>query len=168
MPAPCDASLCDSDLRLAELQTPELFLVTLLRLRAAARPEPGGHDWREGLITIKMRPQGVAAFDRLFRELERGTTLELRNLRHPRVATDEAQLLRVISLLQHRRFAEVELLTADWLPPAVAQRALREAWPFAEQLGEAGLVIPLRRCAAAEIDLIARQLLPARGLLLVH
>lgn len=172
MPAPCPAPVSRSELRLAELQTPELFVITLLRLRAMTErvgdADELGQDWRDGLHAVKMRPQAIAAFDRLFRELSSATSLTLRSLHHPRLATDEAHLLRCVSLLQHRRFAEVELLAADWLPAPHAQRALRDAWQFAEHLAAVGLVIPLRRCAAADADLIARQLIPARGLLLVH
>lgn len=168
MPMSCPAYHADT--RLADLRTPELFVLTLLRLRAMETGSgscPRHGDWRQGLETVKVCAEGMVAFEQLYDGVRAVATAEVRALRHPRVAPDEARLLRMVTLLQHRRYADVEVLMAEWLGSG-ARQVLRAAVPFAEHLARAGLTVPLRHCEAASVDLLACELQRRRGLFLVH
>lgn len=160
-----------SDTPLAELGTAELFVIALTRLWAAAHGESArpAMDWRSGFAAVGVAGESSESFDYLLQILAVATRRTL-DVRHPHCSTlgrDEAWLLRIISLLQHRSCAEVELILSYWLPPAPVRVASLHAQRFANALAEAELVIPLRHCDAA----VPRPIAPSYqnpGLLLVH
>ena len=160
-----------SDTPLAELGTAELFVIALVRLWAVAHSEPRrpATDWRSGFDAVGVASESSESFDYLLQILAMATRRTL-DVRHPHCATlgrDEAWLLRIVSLLQHRGGAEVELILSYWLPPAPVRVASLHAQRFADALGAAELVVPLRHCDAA----VPRTIPPNYrdpGLLLLH
>lgn len=156
---------------LSELLTPELFVVVLIRLRVAAQFDPGSlpEDWRAGLRAAGVALEGVDAFDMLMHLF--GSILHLpldvRSLRCGGLGQGEALLLQTISLLQHSRNEEAEAILGLWLPPGMSRVAMQQATRFGRALAETHLVIPMRHCEAAQVD-ISRQPTPDRGVALIH
>jgi hypothetical protein len=156
---------------LGELHTPEIFVVTLVRLRAAAQLDPASvpEDWRSGLRAAGVAPAGADAFDLLMHLL--GTVLhvrlDIRSLRCGGLGEGEALLLQALSQLQHDRYEQAEQILGRWLPPGASRVAALQAQRFARALAAARLVIPLRRTESAPLDFWPR---PSsdRGLALVH
>jgi hypothetical protein len=160
-----------ADTALAELGTAELFVLALTRLWTAAHREPQRTmaDWRGGFTAVGIDAEGGESFDYLLQILAAGArrTLDVRQPHCCQLGRDEAWLLRIISLMQHRGCAEGELILAYWLAPAPARVAALHAQRFANALATAELVIPLRhRDAAAPRP--PTTTCRDRGLLLVH
>jgi len=160
-----------SDTVLDGLTTPELLLVTTLRLFASIRPrERGVHaDWRSGLGAAGLAKSAAPHFLDLFRivaivPLRR---IEVRCTCAPTLAYDEGRFLQMISLAQRDRPNEALMALRDWLPAAAASMALPAAIKLAAALHLRGLVVPLRHCCAAQSDQIASPYTD-RGIALVH
>jgi len=160
-----------TDLPLAELRTTELFTVALLRLWVLRHREPGGAhpDWRGGFAAARLDPQGMAAFDALFRVVAATArrSLDVRCQQCLHLGADEAWLLRLVSLLQHGRDAAAQAVLEQWLPPTAARFALLPARGFASALAAAAMTVPLRHAEAAGTHLTYATC-PDRGFSLVQ
>ena len=165
------ASTYSSKTLLSELLTPEIFVVLLIRLRVAAQFDPGSlpEDWRAGLRAAGVAREGADAFDLLMHLF--GTVLHLpldvRSLRCGGLGQGEALLLQTISLLQHDRYDEAEGILARWLPPGASRVAAQQAQRFGRALAATHLVVPMRHCEAAHLDLLAQPTFD-RGIALLH
>lgn len=158
------------DTQLAELKTAENLLVLTLRLFALACCEPDGRypDWRDGLRVGNLPGCTPAAFESLLRVVVAAARrpLDVRRLECPRLGYDEARLLQIVSLLQHRRRAAAEAVLESWVPPAACRLAISPAMGLAAALRLADLVVPLRPCAPMAVP--SHQLHANPGLGLVH
>jgi hypothetical protein len=156
---------------LAELLTPEIFVVLLIRLRVAAQFDPASvpDDWRAGLRAAGVASEGADAFDMLMHLF--GSVLHLpldvRSLRCGGLGQGEALLLQTISLLQHNRYDEAEAILSQWLPPGASRIAAQQAQRFGRALAATHLVVPMRHSEAAHLDL-SRQPTFDRGIALIH
>lgn len=160
------------DTRLTELGTAELFIVTVLRLWLAGRLEQSNAaaDWRSGFAAARIAKQGVPAFG-CFMDIIASTairTVRLRPLRCAMLGQDEARLLQLISLFQHKRLEPAEEVLAEWLPPAAVRLAERVGLALAAALTAASLIVPLRHAQAAEYHRLAPTAHAMPGLFLVH
>ncbi len=93
--------------------------------------------------------------------------LDVRSLRCGGLGQGEALLLQTISLLQHARAESAEALLSHWLPPGASRIAVQQARRFGRALAGAHLVIPMRHCEAAAVDL-SRPPSVDRGVALIH
>lgn len=156
---------------LHELRTPELFVVMLIRLRAAAAHDPQGQyeSWQQGLTAAGVSNDGNNAFDMLMQllTLVLRWPLDVRSLRCGGLGEAEAWLLQAISLAQHNRIEAAEEILARWLPLGVSRIAAQHMARFAKALANTQLVIPLRHCSAAHLEAVM-DLANNRGLTLVH
>lgn len=171
MPLSRPHSVYRQDAPIAELRVAEVFILTLLRLWAAPHRAPAERhpDWRDGFAAVGIGADGAGAFDTLFRIVLSAARrpLDVRCRHCARLGTDEAGLLQMAMLLQRARRTEAAAILDDWLPPAAARMAMVPAEGFARAVAEAGLVVPLRHCEAADIHcrVPAAQI---RGCELVH
>lgn len=156
---------------LSELLTPEIFVVLLIRLRVAAQFDPASmpEDWRAGMHAAGITSDGANAFDMLMHLF--GSVLQLpldvRSLRCGGLGQGEALLLQAISLLQHDRSEAAEAILSQWLPPGMSRIALQQAQRFGHALARTNLVIPMRHCEAAHLDLMQQPTFD-RGVALIH
>jgi hypothetical protein len=156
---------------LCELNTAEIFVVMLIRLRRAAQidSETALDDWRAGLQAVGVASEGADAFDllmHLFGSVLR-LPLDVRNLRCDGLGEGEAWLLQIISLLQHDRYDVAEAILSRWLPPGAARIAALQAQRFCRALTVTGLIVPLRSFETAQLPLYKKPL-PHRRMALVH
>ena len=151
-------SVYPADTTLFDLCTAELFIVTVLRLWA---PRHGcgveAPDWASAFRVAGITREGTAAFGSLMWIIAGAARRALGiRPRHCRgLGHDEGLLLRLISLLQRDRASEAATVLAEWLPPAGARLAAREAGKLANALAGAGLVVPLRHAEAAALHRLA-------------
>lgn len=145
---------------LQELCTPEIFVVMIIRLRAAAERDPlGAHvDWRQGMAAAGVTLEGAAGFDNFMQLLTVIVRwpLDVRSMHCRCLGEGEAWLLQVISLLQHDSYSSAEGMLRRWLPPGVARIAVQHMHSFAHALTSTRLVVPLRHCEAALMHIAAR------------
>ncbi|MDB6062497.1 MAG: hypothetical protein JWM78_2600 [Verrucomicrobiaceae bacterium] len=143
---------------LQELRTPELFVVMLIRLRAAAAHDPQRQyeSWQQGLTAAGVSRDGSNAFDMLMQllTLVLHWPLDVRSLRCGGLGEAEAWLLQAISLAQHDRIEAAESILSHWLPPGVSRIAAQHMARFAKALISTSLVIPLRHCNAAQLEAV--------------
>jgi len=162
----------ETDTPIATLRTPELFLLSALRLWIAALVDPqGGHaDWREGMAAAGIEPQGVPAFDGFWRIVSAAPLreLDLRCPTCPRLGEDEAWFLQAVQLLQARCYDRALAILADWLPSAAWRQAILPLRALARTLSEAGLTLPDRRTLPALPRGAVIGTCADRGLHLVH
>jgi hypothetical protein len=151
-------SVYGDDTTLFDLNTAELFLVTVVRLWAAGRSDPVQPvDWPSAFRVAATRPEAVPAFDALMGVIADGARepIDIRPRPCCWLGRDEGRLLRLISLLQRDRVVEASALLPAWLLPAAARLALRHASILAAALAGVGLVVPLRHAQAAALSLLA-------------
>lgn len=152
-PPPTPDPTYETDTPLTRLQTPELFLLSSLRLWMAAFVDPAGQhpDWREGMTAAGVEHRGVPAFEGFWRILaaEPLRALDLRCPTCPGLGEDEGRFLQAVQLLQARCYDEALATLADWLPPAALRKAILPLRALARCLGEAGLTLPDRRSRPA-------------------
>lgn len=135
---------------LKSLVTPELVLVTTLRLWVVAACGPGernpGIHWYDGLAAAGVPEEGSMAFHELMETLVLATSepLDFRPTHCRLLGRDEGRLLRTIGLLQHNRKNEAASVLSGWMPPAGCRLAGSHALLLAEGLSQAGLTMPLR------------------------
>lgn len=138
---------------LQDLCAPEIFVVMIIRLRAAAERDPlGAHvDWRQGMAAAGVTLEGVEGFDHFMQLLAVIVRwrLDVRSMQCRHLGEGEAWLLQVISLLQHDSHGSAERMLRQWLPPGVARIAARHMHRFAQALTSTCLVVPLRHCETA-------------------
>jgi hypothetical protein len=156
---------------LGELHTPAIFVVVMIRLRVAEQLDPDStpENWRAGMRAAGVANEGADAFDLLMHLLGSviHMSLDVRSLRCGGLGEGEAMLLQAVSLLQHDRYEAAEAIFSRWLPPGASRVAALQAQRFGRALGATRLVIPMRHCEAAQLDLHMRPT-PDRGLALVH
>jgi hypothetical protein len=145
---------------LQELCTPEIFLVMIIRLRAAAERDPlGAHvDWRQGMAAAGVTLEGAEGFEKFMQLLTVIVRwpLDVRSMHCRCLGEGEAWLLQVISLLQHDSYGMAEQILGRWLPPGVARIAVQHMHSFAHALTSTRLVVPLRHCEVALLNTGAR------------
>jgi len=135
---------------LGTLTTPELVLVTTLRLWVTAACGPAdqnmGIHWYEGLATAGVSEKGSMAFHELMEAmvLAAHEPLDFRPMHCRLLGRDEGRVLRIIGLLQHNRKNAAASTLSDWIPPAACRRAGTHAILLAEELLLASLTLPLR------------------------
>lgn len=147
--------LFEPETPLSALHTPELFLLTTLRLwvREHAHPKTCPGNWRDGFAAAGIGPFGISAFGALMGGVVAATPgrpLDMRCLCCQVLGRDEAALLTLVSALQKCRPANAQAILADWLPPAAIRFALPAAEGLAAALAKAGLVVA-PRCATADL-----------------
>jgi hypothetical protein len=127
----------------------ELFPLLALRLWAGPHRDPGGShaDWREGFRLADLDAEAVADFDGFMRIVLTAAIrpLDVRCARCPRLGADEAAFLVALGSLQRQRPLAASRLLGDWMPPAAARIALRQAGGLARAMADAGLWIPSAR-----------------------
>jgi hypothetical protein len=145
---------------LQELCTPEIFVVMIIRLRAAAERDPlGTHvDWRQGMAAAGVTLEGADGFDNFMQLLTviMRLPLDVRSMHCRCLGEGEAWLLQVISMLQHERYGAAEQILGRWLPPGVARIAVQHMHDFAHALTSTRLIVPLRHCEAALLNTLVR------------
>lgn len=166
------------EMPVAELRTAEAFLVTVLRLWLAAKangakaPQASGpKDWRSGFMAAGLEEDAAPDFDMALRILQAGAQppLALRDVRHPRLAADEARLLSVFGHLQRGDIGSALTELQYRLPTKSLRWMLRYARSAAGALAVRGLILPDRSLPGAAV---ARRASPAafvdRGAALLH
>lgn len=165
------APIYSAKTRLAELSTPEIFIVMLIRLRVAAVIDPQSvpEDWRAGLRAAGVANEGADAFDLLMHLLGPvpRLSLDVRSLRCSGLGEGEALLLQTVSLLQHDHYDDAENILGRWLPPGASRVAALQTQRFAGALAATRLLVPLRHGVAAVLD-VYRSAATNPGLSLVH
>ena len=145
---------------LQELCTPEIFVVMIIRLRAAAERDPlGAHvDWRQGMAAAGVSLEGADGFDNFMQLLTVIVRwpLDVRSMHCRCLGEGEAWLLQVIGLLQHDSYTAAEEIMSRWLPPRVARIAVQHMHSFAHALTSTHLVVPLRYCETALLNTATR------------
>lgn len=136
---------------LKTLATPELVLVTTLRLWVAAVCGPVDERnpdnlWYSGLAAAGVSEEGSMAFHELMEAIVLATSvpLDFRPAHCKLLGRDEGRLLQTVSLLQRNRKLEAASILSDWMPPAGCRLAGTHALLLAEVLVQAGLTMPLR------------------------
>jgi hypothetical protein len=144
---------------LQELCTPEIFVVMIIRLHAAAERDPSGAhvDWRQGMAAAGVTLEGADGFDNFMQLLTVIVRwpLDVRSMHCRCLGEGEAWLLQVISLLQHDSYSAAEQILGRWLPPGVARIAVQHMHSFAHSLTSTRLVVPLRYCETALLNTAA-------------
>jgi hypothetical protein len=135
-------------LQITQLCTAEIFLVMLIRLRAAADIDPASmpEEWCADMATANISTEGVTAFDRLMYLLgtELHLPLDIRRLHCGSLGGGETLLLQATSLLQHNRYADAKTVLSHWLPQASLPLAMKYMQSLANALAAVHLAIPLR------------------------
>jgi hypothetical protein len=171
MPQPNSPPVYADDTSLFDLGTPELFIVTVLRLWAAGRGDPiRPTDWPSAFRAAGVERRGTSAFGSLMRVVAgaAGRPLDVRARQCRGLGRDEGMLLRLISLMQRDRMVEASTILADWLPPATVRLVTRDARTLAGTLAEAGLTVPLRHAEAASWSSLAAYAHATPGLALLQ
>jgi hypothetical protein len=165
-------SVYSAKTHLHDLYTPEIFVVMVIRLRAATEHDPLGvaADWRQGMAAAGVTTEGVAGFDMFMQLLSviMRWPLDVRNLHCRCLGEGEAWLLQVISLLQHDSEHAAEQILARWLPASLARVAVRHMQNFAVALTTTRLVVPLRHQHLPVFDIVPNTATGLRGRALVH
>jgi len=148
------ASIYSTKTLLQDLDTPELFVVMLIRLRAASAYDPQGQyeSWQHGLCAAGVDSDGSNGFDMLMQllTLVLRWPLDVRSLRCGGLGEAEAWLLHAISLAQHDNAEAAEAILGRWLPPGVSRIARQHMTRFGTALKATHLVLPLRHCGCAK------------------
>jgi hypothetical protein len=154
-----------AEMPLAGFKTPELFLLTTLRLWLAAQRHATAPDWRRGLAAAGLAEDGAPDFDMTLRILVAGVrTLDSRAANHPRLSADEARLLCLFGALQHGDTGEAVAILQAWLPSKPLRWLMRYARSFVGVMASQRLILPnrtaeirphfaLRSSASAFLDL---------------
>jgi hypothetical protein len=171
MPEQSPPPVYADDTSLFDLRTPELFIVTVLRLWAAGHGDTiRPADWPNAFRAVGIEEGAAPAFGSLIRIVASAARrpLDIR-VRHCRwLGGDEGRLLRLISLMQRDRLVEASAVLADWLPPAAARLVMRDAQILADALARSGLVVPLRHAEAASWSSLAAYAHATPGLALLQ
>jgi hypothetical protein len=168
----CDGlSAYAEDTTLYDLGPAELFIVTVLRLWAGEHGgAPAAANWMNAFRAAGIEAGSAPAFDSLMWAVAGAAAgpLDLRDRRCRRLGRDEAVLLRLLSLSQHRRPTEAKVLLTGWLPRAATHLTMRAADKVAAGLATAGLIVPLRHSEAAALCTLAPCAHATPGLALVQ
>jgi hypothetical protein len=155
-----DSPVYSTNTYLQELCTPEIFVVMVIRLRAAAERDPlAAHvDWRQGMAAAGVTIEGAEGFDAFMQLLTviMHWPLDVRSLHCRCLGEGEVWLLQVLSLLQHHSDSIAEQMLARWLPSGVAKIAVQHMQSFAHALTTTRLIMPLRHCEAVLLDMAPR------------
>jgi hypothetical protein len=156
-------------LELSELGTPELLLVTSLRLYALPFRTPHRHhlDWRGGFGAAGIGDVAVPNFAALFGIVSR-TALRPLAIGCPhcrRLGFDESLYLRLIALKQRSRWQEAATILREWTPPAAARMAAMPVLGLAYALERGRLIVPLREGGAGGRSAVMALLDPGLALL---
>jgi hypothetical protein len=152
MPQPNPPLVYADDTSLFDLRTPELFIVTVLRLWAAGRGDLiRSTDWPSAFRAAGVEQRGASAFGSLMRVVAGAARrpLDIRARQCRGLGRDEGMLLRLISLMQRDRMVEASAILANWLPPAAVRLAACDARSLAAAFSRAELIVPLRHAEAA-------------------
>lgn len=161
-----------SETPLQRLSAAELFVVCTLRFWVADYRDGDCEyaSWRRGFAHARISGEGAEGFDALLWVIAASArrTLDVRDVRCPKLGDDEARLLQLTGSLQQDRLAEAVAVLSDWLPPAGVRLALGPAQRLASALAERALRIPDRRTDPSMFDggMPARLIAPAS--MLVH
>jgi hypothetical protein len=135
--------------RLRDLDTAELVIVSTLRLWIAAVCGPLRHDtanWYDGLAAAGVTEQPAMAFHEMMEAIVAGVSGPLdfrpRPCRH--LGRDESRVLDLLRLLQHNCRCEAAQLLTGWMPAASRRVTGNLALRLAEGLRQAGLILPPR------------------------
>jgi len=166
----------ETDTPLDRLRTPELFLLSTLRLWIAGAVDPEGRHprWSEGCHVAGLRPAAVTGFDAFWRLMAAAprrpghAPLDLRCPTCPRLGADEAWFLQAVQALQAGEDRATVAILARWLPPAAQRLALPPLMALAAGLLEAELALPDRARLPALPAGTLTTACPDRGLGLVH
>jgi len=160
------------DAPIADLRTPELFVLHVMRLWHAHHdePEPNRPTWQEGFTVAGIAEEGTAGFVSAMRIAMAASRrrLDIRCPRCPRLGSDEARFLQAIALTQHDRAGEAALVLADWLPPAALRAAMGPVVALASALSAKRLRVPLRHASVVMPGDLRIPVNAGRGLSLVH
>ena len=150
----------------------ELFVVCTSRFWVADYRDDDCEyvSWRRGFAHAGISEEGAEGFDALLWVIAASArrTLDVRDVRCPRVGDDEAWLLQLVGSLQRDRLAEAVAILSDWLLPTGVRLALGPAQRLASALAGRALRIPDRRIdpSVGEGAVPARPM--ARTSVLVH
>ena len=153
---------------LQRLCAAELFVVCTLRFWVADYRDGDCEyaSWRRGFVHARISE----GFDALLWVIVASArrTLDVRDVRCPKLGDDEAWLLQLTGSLQRDRLTEAVAILSDWLPPTGIRLALGPAHRLASALAGQALLIPDRRIDPSifEGSVPARPV--ARGSVLVH
>ena len=144
-------------LPLGRLATPELLLVTLLRLWIAEALEPGegAPRWTGGARAAGLGAGAVTSFDAFWRLMAAtprragSPPLDLRCPCDPALGVDEGWFLQALRALQRGEETAAGAILAGWMPPSGARLALAPLADLAEALLRVGLALPDRGRASA-------------------
>jgi hypothetical protein len=157
---------------LAGFKTAELFLLTTLRLWAAAhRRATVPEDWRRGLAAGGLLEDGAPDFDMTLRILVAGVrTLDSRPAGHPRLSADEARLLSLFGALQRGETGAAVVILQAWLPSKPLRWLLRYARSFVGVMAAERLILPDRSGQAGTHFALraSPDAMPDRGLMVLH
>jgi len=166
----------ETDTPLDRLRTPELFLLSTLRLWIAGAVDPEGRhpSWSQGCHAAGLRPTAVTGFDAFWRLMAAvprrpgQEALDLRCPTCPRLGADEAWFLQAVQALQAGEDRATAGIIARWLPPAALRLALPPLLALAQGLLEADLALPDRLRLPLSANGMATAPCSDRGLNLIH
>lgn len=140
---------------LAELSTPEQFLISALRLWGNGRMQETQCCCRS-LLRNGFHAAGLLAtefehFDRMIGLIDSGLRDRgwIADAHCGALTPSEARYLRALALCQHARGADARAVLHDWLPPSVARLSSCALASFARSCALVGLVVPDRAWAIA-------------------
>jgi len=140
------------EMPLAELRTPELLLVTTLRLFAEGAWSGSPRDWMEGLAAAGLPFEGLSGFARMFEIIamapQRKLAVACMHCWH--LSPDEGRFLQLFASLQRGHADDAAEILQIWAVPSAARLALPHAQAVADGLANQGYLLP-RRAMMAEV-----------------
>lgn len=145
-PRPSRRASSGGPLRVHDLRTEEMLVVSVLRLwtEPLRAPDETHPHWQDGLTAAGLSNDAAVAFDTVMRITIAAATrpLDIHRPHCPALGGDEALLLDMIGLLQNGRHGEAGLLLSDWLALAGVRMALAPLCILADALAKAGFRMP--------------------------
>jgi hypothetical protein len=138
----------NDDQRLDGSDAPDHAVLTAVRtwLRPSCETVRGGVHWRDVLVNVGLRPDGIEHFDLLMRSLMHVSyrPLDMRCRCASDLGKDEAAILQTIALLQKTHSGAAVRLLAEWLPAPAVSGVLKLLRWFAIDLLDAGLELDVQ------------------------
>ncbi len=122
---------CAVDIALAELGSPEIFIVSSLRLWALPHCDPAREypDWERGFVQAGLGVLAASSFEALCRTIAAAapTGLSIHRMNCGHLGEDEARVLNTLFLLQSSRLAHAYSHLSGWCRTTAARLAIGPA-----------------------------------------
>jgi hypothetical protein len=148
-------------MHLAELASPEVFVISSLRLWALPHCDPAREypDWERGFVQAGLGVLAASSFEALCRIIASAAPsgLSIHPMSCGHLGQDEARLLHTLWLLQRSRLAHAHVHLQDWCCPTAARLAIGPACTLALIMQSQHMLVTFHE--PRTVDLHARQLI---------